>query len=918
MAPPVSASRGTPVLLGRHRECATLDAGLAALRIGQSQALVLRGEAGMGKTALLNYLVTRAAGCQVVSAAGVQNEMELAFSGLHQVCAPMLDRVDRLPSPQADALLTAFGMSCGDPPDRFLVSLAALGLLAECAQDRPLICVIDDAQWLDRASGQALAFIARRLVAESVALVFSTRDSDDEGELAGLPLLIVEGLPSDEARTLLRSTILGLVDDRVLDRVVAETRGNPLALLELPRGFTQAELSAGFALQGPRMLSERIEESYRRRLELLDAQTRQLLLVAAAEPLGDPVLLWRAAARLGIGLAAAGPASSGGLLEMDTRVRFAHPLLRSAIYWAASDEQRRTVHGALAEATDVDDDPDRHAWHRAQAAALPDEDIAVELERSADRAEARGGLAAAAAFLERAAELTPDLARRGGRALTAARAAHQAGEPETAVRLMSIAAAGPLDQPLSAQVEELRAQIAFTTHGGSDAVEPFLRAAAQFQRFDPGRARDNYLDAMASAMSAAGPEARDDGRARVARAVRAASASAQRARPSDLLLDGLSSRFTDGYCGAMPTLKEALHAFMTVELSTAEALRWLYLAQSTAADVWDEETWAALPARQLRLAQDSGSIAALPVALWMGIVTNVTTGALAAAASQIAELEKVNEATHSRLVLYAPLMLAVWQGRETEAVALIDATNAELVRRGEGIGVAFTGWLGGLLYNALGKYELAFDAAHPIGANPGEFGTATWGALVETIEAATRCGQSELGTQALHRLTSMTQASSTNWALGLEARSRALLSTGPAADSDYQEALARLTHTRIRGELARTHLLYGEWLRREHRGIDARHHLRTAHHIFTTIGAEAFTQRAARELHAAGGTVRKRTPVTNGELTPQEAHIVRLVREDLTNQDIAARMFISPRTVEWHLSKIFSKLGLTSRRQLQR
>jgi AAA ATPase domain len=699
-APPVAASRGTPVLLGRHRECAALDAGLAALRTGQSRALVLRGEAGVGKTALLNYLVARAAGCQVVSAAGVQNEMELAFSGLYQVCAPMLGRVDCLPSPQADALLTAFGMSSGEPPDRFLVSLAALGLLAECAQERPLVCVIDDAQWLDRASGQALAFIARRLVAESVALVFSTRGSDDEGELAGLPPLVVEGLPSDEACTLLRSALLGPVDDRVLDRVVAETRGNPLALLELPRGFTQAELSAGFALQGPRMLSERIEESYRRRLELLDPQIRQLLLVAAAEPLGDPVLLWRAAARLGIGVAAAGPASSGGLLELDTGVRFPHPLLRSAIYWAASAEQRRTVHRALAEATDVDGDPDRRAWHRAQAADLPDEDIAVELERSANRAQARGGPAAAAAFLERAAQLTPDPARRAGRALTAARAAHQAGEPETALRLLSIAAAGPLDKPLSAEVDELRAQVAFATNGGGgDAVAPFLRAAAQFQRFDIRRARDNYLDALAAAMSAAGPEARDDGRAQVARAARAVPPSAQQPRPPDLLLDALTSRFTDGYSGAVPTFKEALHAFMTVDLSTAQAHRWLWLAHSTAADIWDEETWAALPARQLKLAQDSGSIAAFPVALWMGIVTHVLTGELAAAASQIAELEKVNEATRSRLAPYAPLMLAVWEGRETEAVALIDATHAELARRGEGIGTAFTGWLGALLYN---------------------------------------------------------------------------------------------------------------------------------------------------------------------------------------------------------------------------
>jgi DNA-binding CsgD family transcriptional regulator len=911
--PPISESGANP-LLGRHRECAALDTGLAAVRKGQSWALVLRGEAGVGKTALLNYLVQQATGCQVIRAAGVQSEMELAFSGLYQLCAPSLDRADRLPTPQRDALLTAFGVWAGDPPDRFLVSLAALGLLAEVAQERPLVCVIDDAQWLDRASAQALAFIARRLEAESLALVFSAREVE-VAELTGLPALVVEGLALSDARALLRSAVCGPVDDRVFDRLIAETRGNPLALLELPRGFTQAELSAGFALLGPRTVPERIEQSYRRRLGALDPETLQLLLVAAAEPLGDPVLVWRAAERLGIGVGALGPASAAGLLEIGTCVRFRHPLVRSAIYWAASSEERRTTHGALAEATNGEGDPDRRAWHHAQAASRPNGDIAAELEVSADRAQARGGPAAAAAFLERAAQLTPDPALRADRALAAARAAHLANEPDTALRLLSIADAGPPDKPRRAHVDELRAQVAFANIRGGDTAALFLRAATQLELFDARLARDAYLDGLSAAMFS-GSFTGDDGLLQVARAARAAP-SARPARPHDVLLGGLATRFTDGYAAGVPALKQALTAFADSELTAEEGRRWLWLAHCTAVDVWDEETWAVLPELQVRLIRDSGSVATLPLALSMRIGTHVLLGELSAAASLTAELARATEVTGSHLAPYGALLLAAWEGRETEGVALIDSIHDEVARRGEGIGLAFASWSKALLYGSLGKYELAIDAAHQVVALPHELGAPTWGALVETIEAASRCGQEEIGSQAFERLASMTRASGTNWALGIEARSRALLG-GAAAEGAYLEAIERLKRTRIRGELARTHLLYGEWLRRHRRGIDARHRLRTAHHMFTVMGAEAFAQRAARELQAAGGTARKRKAATNGELTPQEAHIVRLVREELSNQDIGARLFISPRTVEWHLSKIFAKLGVTSRRELQR
>jgi DNA-binding CsgD family transcriptional regulator/tetratricopeptide (TPR) repeat protein len=912
--PPISERGANPVLLGRHRECAVLDTGLAAVRKGQSWALVLRGEAGVGKTALLNYLVQQATGCQVVRAAGVQSEMELAFSGLYQLCAPSLDRADRLPTPQRDALLTAFGVCAGDPPDRFLVSLAALGLLAEVAQERPLVCVVDDAQWLDRASAQALAFIARRVEAESIALVFSAREVE-VSELTGLPALVVEGLPLRDARALLRSAVCGPVDDRVIDRLIAETRGNPLALLELPRGFTQAELSAGFALLGPRTVSERIEQSYRRRLGVLGPETLQLLLVAAAEPLGNPVLVWRASERLGIGMDALGPAAAAGLLEIGTCVRFRHPLVRSAIYWAASPAERRATHGALAEATNGEGDPDRRAWHHAQAASLPDGDIAAELEVSADRAQARGGPAAAAAFLERAAQLTPDPALRADRALAAARAAHLANEPDTALRLLSIVDAGPQDKTRRARVDELRAQVAFANVRGGDTAALFLRAATQLELFDARLARDAYLDGLSAAMFS-GAFTGDDGLLQVARAARAAP-SARPTRPHDVLLDGLATRFTDGYAAGVPALKQALAAFVDSELTAEEGRRWLWLAHCTAVDVWDEETWAVLPDLQVRLIRDSGSLATLPLALSMRVGAHVLLGELSAAASLIAELARVTEVTGSHLAPYGALLLAAWEGREFEGGALIDSIHDDVARRGEGIGLAFASWSKALLYGSLGKYELAIDAAHQVVALPHELGAPTWGALVETIEAASRCGREELGSQAFERLTSMTRASGTDWALGIEARSRALLG-GPAAEGAYLEAIERLKHTRIRGELARSHLLYGEWLRRNRRVIDARHRLRTAHHMFTVMGAEAFAKRAARELQAAGGTARKRKAATNGELTPQEAHIVRLVREELSNQDIGARLFISPRTVEWHLSKIFAKLGVTSRRHLQR
>ncbi|HUE25799.1 MAG TPA: AAA family ATPase, partial [Solirubrobacteraceae bacterium] len=492
--------RPAPALRGRRTEIEALDKLIEAVRAGESRALVVRGEPGVGKTALLDYVVEHASDCRIERAVGVQSEMELAFAALHQLCAPMLDGLERLPPPQRDALLTAFGVGRGVPPDLFFVGLAVLSLLSDVAQERPLICLVDDEQWLDRASAQALAFVARRLEAEPVGLVFAARARSEL--LAGLPELLVEGLDESDARALLDSVLTAPLDPRVRDQIVTETRGNPLALLELLKGVTPAELAGGFGLPGEVSLSRTIEESFGRRLEALPAETRRLLLLAAADPVGEPSLVWRAAERLGIRSEAATAAAEAGLLEFGARVRFRHPLVRSAVYRSASLQERQDAHRALAEATDPRFDPDRRAWHRAQAAPGPDEGVAGELERSAGRAQARGGFAAAAAFLERAALLTSEPAVRTRRLLAAARAKHEAGALDAALGLLVAVEAGPLDGFQRAWVDLLRGEIAVEQRRSSDAGRLLVSAARRLESLDANLARETHVAALGAAMAA--------------------------------------------------------------------------------------------------------------------------------------------------------------------------------------------------------------------------------------------------------------------------------------------------------------------------------------------------------------------------------------------------------------------------------
>jgi DNA-binding CsgD family transcriptional regulator len=878
--------------------------------------LVLRGEPGVGKSALLGYVAERASGSQVARTAGVQSEMELAFSALGQLCAPMLDRVDRLPEPQRDALRTVFGLAGGAAPDRFLVGLAVLGLLSDAAAEEPLVCLVDDAQWLDQASAQALAFVARRLVAESVVLIFAVREPSDEQNFAGLPQLSVGGLGEQDARALLASVMRWPLDERVRDRIVAETHGNPLALLELPRGLTPAQLAGGFGLPSVAALPSRIEESFARRLAPLPAATRRLLVLAAAEPLGDSALLARAADRLGIKAEATDAAESAGLVEFCVQVTFRHPLVRSAIYRSASPEQRREAHHALAEATDAQLDPDRRAWHLAQAMAGPDEEVASELERCAERAQAHGGLAAAAAFLERSAALTVEPRRRAGRALAAARVMAQSGAFDAALRLLATAEVGPLDGLQRAGAELLRGQIAFASSRGSEAPQLLLKAAKSFEVLDIGLARQTYLEAL-SAAQYAGRFATGAGVREVAQAAQGAPPAPQPPSAPDLLLDGLALLNTQGYAAAAAALTQALSAFSSDDTAVEEALRWLWLAVPAAQIRWDAESWCLLSTRHVRLARDAGALGILPMALNQRAGLQLFEGDFAGTASLIEEAGAITEATGGQLPPYAPLALAAFVGREPEASELIEASTREMARRGEGVGLTFIHFVTAVLYNGLGRYQDALAAAQRTDDDLHEDLFSMW-AAVELIEAAARSGQPEQAASALERLSEGTRASGGDWALGVQAYARALLSEGEAADLLHREAIDRLARTRVRVTLARAHLIYGEWLRREHRRTDARQQLRVAHQMFVTMGAEGFAQRSRRELLATGETARKRSVENAGQLTVQEAQVAELAREGHSNHEIGARLFISPRTVEYHLGHVFAKLGINSRMQLHR
>ncbi|MEW2490678.1 AAA family ATPase [Streptomyces sp. NPDC048411] len=902
-------------LIGRHDEREVLERVVNTVRAGESSVLVLRGDPGVGKTALLDHLAHRAADCRMLRVVGVQSEMELAFAGLHQLCAPLMDRLERpgaLPAPQQDALRVALGLAAGPVPDQFLVALGVLGLLSDTAGERPVLSIVDDQQWLDRASAQTLGFVARRLDADPIAFVFGTRIASEE--LAVLPELHLTGLKAEHSRLLLESVLTGPLDPRVRDQIVTETQGNPLALLELLRGTTPAQLAGGFGLPRATTLPSQIEESFLRQLDALPTDTRRLLQLAAADPSGDPTLVWRAAQRLGIPLRAATPAADAGLAEFGARVWFRHPLLRSAAYRSTSLQDRQAVHLALVEATDPASDPDRRAWHAAQAASGPDEEVAADLARSAERAQARGGPAAAAAFLERSVLLTTDPVLRVERMLVAAQANVQAGAFAQALYLLTTAEGEQPNELQRARAELLRGHICFASGLGREAPPLLLKAAQRLERIDLGLARESYLNAWFAALFA-GHMATTANLAAICRAARRLPPAGDPQGKVVPLLDALTSLVIDGPVAAAPLLRTATDAFAHGDVTQEEMLRWGSFAQAAAIAVWDWDAWHELVARQAAVVRNAGALDRLPVILIGLSAITAWAGDFAAADAMVTESDAIADATGNPAVPFGKLLLLCLRGDLDRAVPLIEATVTAATAGGQGLTAAFAHLVAATLYNGLGRYSEALEAAQRSSESTPGLYVSLW-ALPELIEAAVRNGNTDAAAPAMALLAESARAGGSDIGLGIEARCRALLSDGETADSLYREAVERLSRTPYRPDLGRAHLLYGEWLRREGRRTDARTHLRAAHDLLTGLGAHAFTERAERELRATGEHARKRTVASTDTLTPQEALIARLARDGRTNAEIGVQLFISARTVEWHLRKIFTRLGITSRREL--
>ncbi len=904
------------VLVGRRRELAVLDRLVADVAAGSSRVLVIRGEAGVGKSALLGHLAARVPGWRVVSAVGVESETVLAHSGLHELCTPLLDRSRALPAPQRDALTTALGLSAGPAPDPLLVALAALSLVTEAAAHHPLACLVDDAQWLDRASARVLGFIGRRLGSERVALACAVRTDSGDDVLRGAPVLTVQGLSHVDARALLLRDLHVPLDPAVTDRIVAESRGNPRALLEVARTSTAAALAGGFGLPETGPLGGGTEAGHVQRLALLPADTRLLVLAAAADPVGDLALLHRAAGMLGIDTAAFGPAVDSGLLRVGRRVVLADPFARSAVYRAAAGGDRRRVHAALAEATDVDADPDRRAWHRARAVLGPDEAVAADLERSADQASARAGLAAGAAFLTRAAELTPDRRRRVQRALHAAAISTQAGALDTARTLLDIVREGPFDEMQHARADLVGAQLALVSGQGHEAVPLLLSAARQLQAREPDLARAMYLDAFSATHFAARLL---DG---VVLADLVAAACSALRRPNggptveDLLLMAFAA-LTEDHAAAVQVGRQALAGLRGKSVSTGNRVRRLWQGSVLALELWDDEAAYALADEHLHTVHRTGALGELPLALGSTVRVLVLGGELPAAAALIEEARSVQEAAGGTVPAYGALTHAAWRGQQRQTLDLVEMATREARARREGIGIAVCAYARAVLFNGLGRHEEALGAARVACTEPHEVIFHN-GGLSELVESAARAGHVDLATDALRRLTARTQVSGTDWAQGMEARARALLSGASAAEDAYRQAIEHLGRARFPVELARAHLLYGEWLHQDDRRTAARDELSTAYEMFAAMGLEAFEERTRRALVAAGVTVGTRAGDARGDLTPQEAHIAVLARDGSSNAEIGAQLFLSARTVEWHLRKVFTKLGIRSRRELRR
>ncbi|MFB4308280.1 AAA family ATPase [Actinomadura sp. GTD37] len=902
-------------LRGRVLELAELDALVERARAGRSGALVVSGEAGVGKTALLDRTAARAAargGVRVERTVASESEMELAYAGLHQLCGHMMGSAGSLPAPQREAIEAAFGLRRAAAPSPFLVGLALLGLLTEAAGDGALLCVVDDAQWLDEASARVVAFAARRLDAEGIAVVLVMRTVGDA--FAGLEQLVLEGLGDHDARELLRLATPGGLDGRVRDQLIAEARGNPLALRELPRALSPAEIAGGFALTGSMPLESRIEQSLVAQLEPLPGSARLLLLLAAADPTGDPGLLRRASTALGLGPGDVDAAEDADALVVGARVGFRHPLVRSAVYRAASPDDRRRVHGALAGATGAEQDPDRRAWHRASATLLPDEEVAAALERSAARARTRGGAAAAGAFLERAAELTPAPGRRARRLIAAAEAKHDAGAPAAALSLLDIAAAHPLTPLEEALVARLRARAGYAQRRDSSGPRLLLAAAQRLEGLDPVLARDTYIEALTAAVYG-GRLGDAEQVAAVANAILDATGGEDSGRARDLILRGQALLAAKGQEAAIETLRRAQRAFLD-EAPDALELHWMWFASRAAQDLWDARSLRALADRQVELARAAGVVTVLPIALSLLMLAQTVDGDLDAAEASCDEIDAIKDVTGNPLPQYGRMFLAAYRGQAGEAERWAERIRADANARGEGYGLSAVNFAEAILYNGLGRFAEAVESGRRELPYTRELNHAMR-TLLELVEAAVHTGERDLAEQAFEQLAGVTRPVGTNWAIAVLEMAKAQLQEGAEAEARYLDAIGRFEDELIPIMVGRCRLLYGEELRRARRDADAREQLRTAHEVLSRCGLNGFAERAARELGAIGEAPRVRAPGTAARLTEQELNVARLAREGLTNRDIGARLFVSARTAEYHLRKVFLKLGVKGRAELK-
>lgn len=901
-------------LVGRDADRQTLDELVGRVRDGLSAALVLVGDAGIGKTRLLAHVAESATDLQLVRAAGVPSEAALGFAALHRLLLPFLGRIDRLPPHQRDALHGAFGLVEAPPSDRFLIGIATLALLTDAAAEASVLCLVDDAHWIDEDSAAVLGFVARRLHADGVGMLFAVREREATPALDGLPLHSVGRLAEPDARRLLDTHAPGTMDEVVASRVVTECDGNPLALIELVGRLSPEQLAGRATLPVRLPVGRRLEQHYLAQVDALPGATRLLLLTAAASVFDDPAVVRRAATLLDLPADAADQAVAQRILAGDGDWTFRHPLIRSAVYDGATPAERRRVHRALADATDAVHDPDRRAWHRAWAAAGTDAEVAAELERAAERARARSGYSAEATLLLRAAELTPDRQEQMRRLVGCAEATSVGADMLRARELLDTALPQITDPVLRLRALQLWAAVQISLSAPAE-VPAALLGAPDLAAADRPLSRDILLVALDAALTAqwhtAGVTLSDVARAALATPPQ----PGQPSRPADLLLDAFATRLAVGYRDAVPLLRAAVTALLTSDPG-ADATRGRLLVIMLSSELWDDADCVAMLDRMVAHYRRRQALGPLLFSLYGLVTWQARTGRLDLAAETCAEVVEIG------VVQGTPqggpaveFTLLAWQGPADTA----RATGEQL------LGLARTHRAAGLELHVLehlvlvelgtGRFAEALAAARRVfdRDSPGYSNQV----LADLVEAGARSGDRAAAEAALERLTERATASGTHWALGQLARSRALLAHDDA-EPLYRSAVAHLRRSPVRTELARAHLLHGEWLLGPGGRVDdARHELRTAHALFDAMGAQLFAERAATGLRTTGQHVRSRgADQTVPDLTEQEARVARLAAEGASNLEIAARLFVSTSTVEFHLTKVYRKLGITSRRRL--